>query len=89
MITINNVSHQIDHHTILNNISLSLEDEQVIALIGPNGAGKSTLFSVMSRLQQLQSGSVQFGEHDIADTDSKVMAKTIAILEQQSASRKT
>lgn len=82
MITINNVSHQIDHHTILNNISLSLEDEQVIALIGPNGAGKSTLFSVMSRLQQLQSGSVQFGEHDIADTDSKVMAKTVAILAQ-------
>lgn len=82
MITINNVSHHIDHHPILNNVSLSLEDAQVIALIGPNGAGKSTLFSVMSRLQPLQSGSVQFGEYDIARTDSKVMAKTVAILAQ-------
>lgn len=82
MITINNVSHHIDHSPILNNISLSLEDAQVIALIGPNGAGKSTLFSVMSRLQPLQSGSVQFGEYDIAHTDSKVMAKTVAILAQ-------
>ena len=82
MITINNVSHHIDHSPILNNISLSLEDAQVIALIGPNGAGKSTLFSVMSRLQPLQSGSVQFGEYDIAHTDSKIMAKTVAILEQ-------
>lgn len=82
MITINNVSHHIDHYPILNNISLSLEDAQVIALIGPNGAGKSTLFSVMSRLQPLQSGSVRFGEYDIAHTDSKVMAKTVAILAQ-------
>ncbi|WP_201545163.1 ABC transporter ATP-binding protein [Psychrobacter sp. H7-1] len=82
MITINNVSHHIDHHPILNNVSLSLEDAQVIALIGPNGAGKSTLFSVMSRLQPLQNGSVQFGEYDIAHTDSKVMAKTVAILAQ-------
>lgn len=82
MIKLNNVSHQIDNKTILNNISLSLPSEQVVALIGPNGAGKSTLFSVMSRLQTIQQGSVSFGEFDISQTDSKTMAKTVAILAQ-------
>lgn len=83
MITLNNVSHQIDNQTILQDISLSLPSEQVIALIGPNGAGKSTLFGVMSRLQPIQSGSVKFAEYDIEKTDSKTLAKTVAILAQK------
>ncbi|PNK60097.1 ATP-binding cassette domain-containing protein [Psychrobacter sp. FDAARGOS_221] len=82
MITLQNVSHHIDSHLILDNINLSLEDEQVIALIGPNGAGKSTLFSVMSRLQPLQSGSIHFGDIDITTSSSKILAKTVAILAQ-------
>lgn len=82
MITIKNLSHRIDNRTILEDVNLNLDGEQVIALIGPNGAGKSTLFSVMSRLQPLQTGSVKFAEHDISQTDSRVLAKTVAILAQ-------
>ncbi|WP_019673243.1 iron ABC transporter ATP-binding protein [Psychrobacter lutiphocae] len=82
MITLKNISHHIDNQLILDNVNLTLPSEQVIALIGPNGAGKSTLFSVMSRLQTLQSGSVQFADHDISITDSNTLAKTVAILAQ-------
>ncbi|MGO3045952.1 MAG: ATP-binding cassette domain-containing protein, partial [Psychrobacter celer] len=63
-------------------ISLSLPSAQVIALIGPNGAGKSTLFSVMARLQPLQSGKVMFGEHDIVSCPARTLAKTVAMLGQ-------
>lgn len=86
MIKINNVSHYIGKQQILHDISLSLPPSQIIALIGPNGAGKSTLFSVMARLQSLQSGQVSFvvdnEEHDIAHCPARTLSKTVAMLGQ-------
>ena len=86
MIKINNVSHHIGKQQILHDISLSLPPSQIIALIGPNGAGKSTLFSVMARLQPLQSGQVSFvvdnEEHDIAHCPARTLSKTVAMLGQ-------
>ena len=86
MIKINNVSHHIGKQQILHDITLSLPPSQIIALIGPNGAGKSTLFSVMARLQPLQSGQVSFvvgnEEHDIANCPARTLSKTLAMLGQ-------
>ncbi|MCG3882673.1 ATP-binding cassette domain-containing protein [Psychrobacter sp. Ps3] len=82
MIELDNISHHIGKQQILHDISLSLPSAQVIALIGPNGAGKSTLFSVMARLQPLQSGKVMFGEHDIVSCPARTLAKTVAMLGQ-------
>ena len=86
MIHLNNISHHIGKQQILHDITLSLPDAQVIALIGPNGAGKSTLFSVMARLQPLQSGQVSFAvdneERDIVQCDARTLAKTVAMLGQ-------
>lgn len=86
MIKINNVSHHIGKQQILHDISLSLPPSQVIALIGPNGAGKSTLFSVMARLQPLQSGQVSFvignEERDIVSCPARTLSKTVAMLGQ-------
>ena len=86
MIKINNVSHHIGKQQILHDITLSLPPSQIIALIGPNGAGKSTLFSVMARLQPLQSGQVSFvvgnEKHDIANCPARTLSKTVAMLGQ-------
>ncbi|WP_201548189.1 ABC transporter ATP-binding protein [Psychrobacter sp. Pi2-1] len=86
MIKLNNISHHIGKQKILHDITLSLPTAQVIALIGPNGAGKSTLFSVMARLQPLQSGQVSFSvdneERDIVSCQARTLAKTVAMLGQ-------
>ena len=86
MIKLNNISHHIGKQQILHDITLSLPTAQVIALIGPNGAGKSTLFSVMARLQPLQSGQVSFAvdneERDIVRCQARTLAKTVAMLGQ-------
>ena len=86
MITLKNISHHIGKQQILHDITLSLPPAQVIALIGPNGAGKSTLFSVMARLQPLQSGQVSFSvdneERDIVSCQARTLAKTVAMLGQ-------
>ena len=83
MIKLDNISYHIGKQQILHDITLSLPSGQVIALIGPNGAGKSTLFSVMARLQPLQSGQVCFGDHDIVSCHARTLSKTVAMLGQE------
>lgn len=82
MIEITDVSHHIGQQQILHDVTLSLPSGQVIALIGPNGAGKSTLFSVMARLQPLQTGQVSFADNDIVHCNARTLATTVAMLSQ-------
>lgn len=87
MIKIDKLSHSIGKQQILHDINLSLPPAQVVALIGPNGAGKSTLFSVMARLQPLQTGEVSFAvgneARDIVKTDARTLSTTVAMLSQE------
>lgn len=83
MITVKNVSHHIGQTQILDDVNFSLEKGQIIALIGANGAGKSTLFSLMSRMNPLQSGSISFDNHDINTATDSDMAKVVAMLAQE------
>ncbi|MFA5664591.1 ATP-binding cassette domain-containing protein [Castellaniella sp.] len=44
----------------VNDISFTLRAGEIMGLIGPNGAGKSTTFDLISGVQPLTSGAVQF-----------------------------
>lgn len=50
----------------LQDINLSIEEQQFFAIIGPNGAGKSTLLNVLTGLYKATSGSIQFSGKDLA-----------------------
>ena len=43
---------------VLQQIDLTLEQEEIVGLIGPNGAGKSTLFNVITSIYQPDHGDV-------------------------------
>ena len=49
----------------LRDVSLEIEEGEILALLGPNGAGKTTLISVICGLVQLSAGSVTVGGYDI------------------------
>jgi ABC-type branched-subunit amino acid transport system ATPase component/ABC-type branched-subunit amino acid transport system permease subunit len=62
-------------------VSLEVQEGQIVALIGPNGAGKTTLFNAVSRLQKPTSGTVEFAGQEVtklatADTARLGMART-------------
>lgn len=44
---------------ILNNINMTINEGDSIAILGPNGAGKTTLMNVMLNLQKYKTGSVK------------------------------
>ena len=50
MIQIADLTKQYGEHTVLNHITLSVENGSIFGLLGPNGAGKSTLISTLMGL---------------------------------------
>ncbi len=45
---------------VLDNISLTIKKGEVIGIIGINGSGKSTLLSIISRIMEPDTGSIEF-----------------------------
>src|SRR5690349_19576525 len=43
----------------LNEVSFDVKRGEILGLIGPNGAGKTTLFNCLSRLVDVESGTIE------------------------------
>ncbi len=53
--------------TALEDVSLDINEGEILALLGPNGAGKTTLISTICGITRATSGDVTVGGHDIVD----------------------
>lgn len=53
-----NISLAIDGKQILQNITLQIDENQIVTLIGPNGAGKTSLVKLVLGLSKPSAGSV-------------------------------
>ena len=59
LVEIKNLSAGYRHETILEDINLTIEQDDFIGLIGPNGGGKTPLLRVILGLLQPKSGTIQ------------------------------
>jgi len=50
---------------VFENLSLEIEEGEMVAVVGPSGAGKSTLLHLLGGLDRPTSGTVKVGEFDI------------------------
>jgi len=58
-----------------NNMNLSLQAGEVLALIGPNGAGKSTVFNCISGVDRATSGEIRFLGERVDKLNSREIAR--------------
>ena len=66
---------------ILHNVSLELEQGDILGFIGPNGVGKTTTIKLILGLQGITSGKVYINGYDIEKQFTKAIEKVGAIVE--------
>jgi len=65
--------------TALREVSLAVEEGELVSLIGANGAGKSTTLKAISGMLRLSGGSIRFDGRDISNaTPRQILALGIA-----------
>lgn len=65
ILEINNLYKNFDEKEVLNDVSLTLNEGEVLAIIGPSGAGKSTLLRIIGGLEKASSGDIKIFDNDV------------------------
>jgi lipoprotein-releasing system ATP-binding protein len=75
MLTATNLHKRYGAITVVNNVSLTVQQGEVVSIIGPSGAGKSTLLHIIGALDKPDSGSVLIDGTDILQLPSKKQSR--------------
>ena len=67
IIKLEKISLSFGKREILDNISFSINEGQILGLLGPNGVGKSTIFNIITGLIKPNKGSISIGSIKVND----------------------
>jgi len=69
LLKIRNLQKNFDGLEVIKDISLEVEQGQVVAIIGPSGSGKSTLLRCATLLERVDSGEIAYMDEPVVYTD--------------------
>jgi ABC-type cobalamin/Fe3+-siderophores transport system ATPase subunit len=82
MLEVRNVSYAYGEVGAVRDVTLRIDDKQLVALTGPNGSGKSTLLKILARVYTAQAGEVSFEQKPLAQWAAKEYARRVGYLPQ-------
>ncbi len=74
MISIEHLKKEYPNATPLKDVTVRINDGDVIAVIGPSGTGKSTLLRCINLLEKPTSGTIRIGDREITDPACDICA---------------
>ncbi len=77
VLRIENVTMQFGGVVAVNNLSMEINQGEIVALIGPNGAGKTTAFNVVTGVYEPTNGRVQFQGNTIIENHPRGKMKKL------------
>jgi ATP-binding cassette subfamily B protein len=70
-------------HPVLNGVNLTIERGQTVAVVGPSGAGKSTLAHLLTKLYDVESGTITWGGIDLKACSPSEIRSRIGLVSQE------
>lgn len=89
IIELKNINKLYGNHKVLNNLSLSINEGEMVAITGPSGVGKSTILNIIGLLENFNSGEYTIsGQKNVKINSTKavkILRKNINYLFQNFA----
>jgi ATP-binding cassette subfamily B protein len=67
---------------VLYDVSFRIEPGELVALVGPSGAGKTTISQLVTRMYDVQGGSVLVGGRDVRSVTLQSLRQTVGVVTQ-------
>src|ERR1700761_7470632 len=82
MIEIDDITKTYGATTVVDNVSVRIEDGEIVAVVGTSGSGKSTLLRMINRLVEPTSGRIRIDGLDTRDTPAYELRRRIGYVIQ-------
>lgn len=67
MLELKNIRKAFDGKVILDDISLSIEDGEIVSILGPSGSGKTTLLNLILGITDIDKGKLVYNGQDLTN----------------------
>lgn len=85
MIQVQHLHFAYEHRVVLQDISFTVPEGEILSLLGPNGSGKTTLLRCFNKILYPQQGRVLVKGQPLGHTPLRELAKLIGYVPQQEA----
>ncbi len=65
MLELKHIQKSFDGVPVLNDISIQVEDGEIVSILGPSGCGKTTLLNLILGITEADSGAIQYNGEDL------------------------
>ena len=74
-LTIDNITIRFGGLTAVDNVSLRVDQGEIVSLVGPNGAGKTTVFNMLTGVYRITEGDMEFMGQKLMDKTPQEIVK--------------